>query len=255
MAEKPQVKQAGFVNPFTDTFEAAMGFAFLDKKKKLNIVLNVSRAFALVLMIFIRRKVGYRLLKPSRLILMGLLIVFLPSALSFIPTIKGDVSKTPVIAFVVVMLVLGILQRRQRWNELKSGVLWHSQSEGISRFDFLPLNESICNRFIDPMVCSLIGLAVMFSLSAYLGAYLIFSALMLFHFEQALHEYRIENLLDQLDGYCEAEANQKLLELHSTQADAQAQTISREQTAGIATGLAPDIEAQINRRRNRQENG
>jgi len=98
------------------------------------------------------------------------------------------------------------------------------------------------------------GIIVAVFASDFLGGYLVFSAVCLALYEKSLYELQIDKLLDTIDGFCDAEANSKHLGLITGDADSEATALllSVADTAGIPTGLAPDIEAQIQKRRNRK---
>ena len=83
-------------------------------------------------------------------------------------------------------------------------LFWHSYSEGISWLSFLPLSEIKCNRFIDPIICFIVGFIIAATFSDALGGWLMFSAFSLYTVEMFLYESRIEKLLDQIDGMCDA---------------------------------------------------
>ena len=59
-----------------------------------------------------------------------------------------------------------------------------------------------------------------------------------------------------VDGFCDAQAQSQSATLFTGSGEestaATPKPLSIEETAGIPTGIAPDIEAQINRRRNRK---
>lgn len=234
-----------------------INFLSLNKRQRLNYVSFFFGSPALTVRVFLRRKLGYRTLSTTKIFFTCLFIVYLPFIVDFIPhprTLKADFQNS-LIVFAVACYVIAYIQKWMRWNELGRGKFWHSYSEGISWFSFLPLSESICNRFIDPLICFIVGLIIAATFSDYLGGWLMFSAVSLYMVEIALHEARIEQLLDQIDGMCEAEASSKELSAMATREDEQGLTpkpISREETAGVPTGLAPDIEAQIQRRRARK---
>jgi hypothetical protein len=80
----------------------------------------------------------------------------------------------------------------------------------------------------------------------YLGYYLIFAAACLFIFEAWDYEVRLNKMLDTLDSLVDSEVMSENVEYYSQPHPTQ-QPIT--ETAGIPTGVAPDIEAQIQKRR------
>jgi len=164
--QQQKKKGIGFVDPLSDTVGAMIDYMFLDKKQKLNIVIFYSKLPALTAKIFLRKKLGYRALKPFSIIFMAFLISSLSHIVSWLPfaKYKSDTAlldETALMVFAVAMVVIGFWQRHQRWNDFKQGILWHSYSDGISHFSFLPINENLCNRFVDPIFWALLGVVVM----------------------------------------------------------------------------------------------
>ena len=136
---------------------------------------------ALTVMVFLRRKVGYRFLSPMKLQVMTLLILAL-SSISAIssnssagavsgysgygsPNVAGAApiigAATPLIFFAIAMLVTGMIKRYLQWQGIKRGVSWHTYSRGVSWFTFLPLSDSIIKRYVDPAAVAVVGLLVM----------------------------------------------------------------------------------------------
>src|SRR5579859_5456544 len=148
--------------------------------EKMELVAALSLFPALTIMVFLRRKVGYRFLSPLRLQAMALLLW----VLSAFSVFSGNtLSVSPLIVFSLAMLIAGYVERWLRWQDIKSGLSWHSYSRGISWFShYVPLNETAVKRFVDPAAAAIIGLALSF-LFPWLGYYIMFSAVCLFIFE------------------------------------------------------------------------
>ena len=200
---------------------------------------------ALTVMIFLRRKLGYRFLDPIRILIMTVIIMFLPLFSSNYRTNSSTAYSLPYI-FAFGMFGFAMLQRRMRWNDIKNGVRWHSRSRGISWFSaFLPFSDWTVRRFVDPAVCALIGLIV----PAPLGHYLIFSAVCLFVFEAWDFDQMISQTLDTLDSLISSEVQAENVDYYSK---GNKQSRSLEETAGIPTGIAPDIELQIQGRKSQK---
>ena len=220
---------------------------------------------ALTVMIFMRRKIGYRFLSPMKLQFMTLFVIAL-SAVSIVttanpaPVTVGSYSITPpapnptglampFIVFAVAMLVTGMVKRWLQWRDIKKGVSWHTYSRGISWFAFLPLSDSIIKRYVDPAVVAIVGLLVMIPFR-WLGYYIIFSAFCLFIFETWDYEQQLNRMLDTRDSLVDSEVMSENVDYYSGKGKAEQRPL--EQTAGIPTGIAPDIEVQIQKRRNRK---
>lgn len=262
--QKGKKKGIGISDPFTMSFEFAWDLMAMPKKAKLALTRKVTILPALTVMIFLRSKLGYRMVTPSYLLIMSLFLVLFPKIMVSLPyssysyKVTAEINKevTIMAVFVVAMIGLSLVNRWQRKNDFKQGNLWHTYSEGISRFSgFLPINESLCNRFVDPVFCLSVGIFTIYTISLFLGYWLVFAAFCLFHWEGATNEARMDNLLDQLDAYCDSEAHEKSMSHFTDKKDKQGETpppLSRNQTAGVPTGLAPDIEASLQRRKNRK---
>jgi hypothetical protein len=74
------------------------------------------------------------------------------------------------------------------------------------------------------------------------------SALALYIFEQALYEKRLERDLDTLDGLITSEVQNETVKHFEGEQPGEKQ-FRLEETAGIPTGLAPDIHRQIELRK------
>jgi|GEM_PF-1543605 len=237
----------------------------LSWQQKIEFVQGLMLYPALTVMVFLRRKVGFRQLKPSRLAGMTALLLALayfsgsaspiPFGASAMPdgtqpaTNNGGMALT---VYAIAMLAWGLFQRRQRWNDIIKGMRWHTRTSGLSWFEFLPIPSYIVHRYLDPLVCFIIG-ALLSLVSHALGLWLMFSAAALSIYEQAVAEKALERDLDVLDGLFEAEVQAEAVQHFTGGATGQSSEmpLSIEKTAGIPTGLAPDIKKQIARRQNR----
>jgi len=213
--------------------------------EKVDMMAMVALFPALTVMIFLRRKLGYRFLDPMKIFVMTVLIIVFPSLNSGYRTNYGTASNLPYI-FAVGMFCFAMFQRRLRWNDIKKGVRWHSRSRGISWFSaLLPFNDSIVRRFVDPAVCAVIGCLV----PSPLGHYLILSAFCLFVFEAWDFDQMISRTLDTLDSLIDSEVQAENVDYYYK---GNKQSRSLEETAGIPTGIAPDIELQIQGRKSQK---
>lgn len=211
---------------------------------------------ALTVMIFLRGKTGFRQLKPGRLVVMWFLLLMLATfggmdSFSSLASFDGSNTSKALALFAWAMLIFGVVQRRMRWNDLKSGVRLHTYARGVPWLaKFVPLSENIVQRFIDPAVCFLFGLVVLL-LSRPLGMWLIFSGLALYMVEQYVYEKQLEQHLDTLDGLVDSEVQGENVQ-HFEGAQPEQKQRSLEETAGIPTGIAPELEVQIQKRRKRK---
>jgi hypothetical protein len=203
---------------------------------------------AITVMVFIRTRLGFRMMKPIWLVIMTAIILVMSA-------VAGSVAKpfaTLFVIYALAMLGLGLYQRYLRWGDLAKGVRWHTYSPGESHLEMLPIPEFFLvkrriYRFLDPLACALAGLLLAL-LSRALGAWVVFSAFALYIYEQALYERMLEQDLDMLDGLVAAEIQVETAKhFEGTQADQKQMQL--EETAGIPTGVAPDIHKQVELRK------
>ncbi len=218
---------------------------------------------SLTVMVFARRKVGFRLLQPTRLIGMAAVVLFFayfcfhapvapfgmapggmyqPNAAPPPAAIGNGVILT---IYAIGLVAFGLIQRRMRWNDICKGVRWHTYSTGLSYFEFLPFSTYVVHRFVDPVVCFVAGMIVgMFSTP--LGMWIMFSAVALGFVEQATFQKALERDLDVLDSMFESEVQGEVVQhFDGGNGPASQKPLNLADTAGIPTGLAPDIKRQI----------
>jgi hypothetical protein len=233
----------------------------LSWQQKVEFVQGLMLYPALTVMVFLRRKVGFRQLKPARLVGMAALLMIFAYFSGNAPTLPfGMEQPAPsptssgigLTIYAIAMLAWGLFQRRQRWIDLKKGVRWHSWTTGFSWFEFLPLDSYIIHRYIDPLVCIIIG-ALVSIVSHPLGLWLMFSGAGLGIYEQAVYEKALERDIDMHDGIVETEVQAQVAEHFRKGAAGQVSVkpLSIEETGGIPTGIAPDIKKQIASRQKR----
>lgn len=247
--------------------------------QKADIVAGLALFPALTVMVFLRKKVGYRFLSPTKILGMTVLLwalagvsVLFPSGspspssgysgysgyggnggysgipVSAPPSPSATSSVAPLIVFAIIMLITGMVERHLRWRDIKNGVAWHTYSRGVSWFAFLPLSDSVVKRFIDPAVCAIVGLILSFVFH-WLGYYIIFSAFCLFLFEAWDYEQQLNRMLDTLDSLVDSEVMSDNVAYYSKDHPEQRPLV---ETAGIPTGIAPDIASQIEKRKKRR---
>jgi hypothetical protein len=217
-------------------------------EQKINIVQNLALFPALISMIFLRRKLGYRFLDLMKVqIIFVLLLVY-----SGFSTVGGGAAAGGIMTlFAFAVLIVAIIERRLRWNDIKKGVSWHSYSRGVSWFNsFLPLNETIVKRFIDPIAALVIGGGLFFLIMP-LGLVMLASAVCLFIFETIDFQKQIDQMLDMLDSLVESEIVSSNADYYQGGAGRSERPV--EETAGIPTGVSPDLATAIERKRRRQQ--
>lgn len=225
-------------------------------EQKIELGANIAYTVCFPVMVLLRRRLGYRFISQPRLLIAAFFFwiaatfVATPSSSSFESAPSGGASNVWLIfLFSFAFLIWGFVQRSLRWRELKRGVSWHTRSRGISWFIFLPLSDSAIKRFVDPLVTFLIGLILALShLQQFLGVYLIVAAVCMFAWEAYDYERSLNLMLDQLDALVDSQVISENVEYYSQGAPGQIKQRALDETAGIPTGIAPDLAAAIARR-------
>lgn len=217
-------------------------------EQKINILQSITLFPALTVMVFLRRKIGFRFLDLMKIQIM---VVLLWAYGTFSSITFGPAAGVIIFLFSLAVLIAAIIERRLRWREIKRGISWHTYSRGISWFSgFLPFPEIMVRRFVDPAVALIPGIALFFIFRP-LGFYLILSAVSLFVFETIDYQKQIDRMLDQIDNLVESEVVSDNVEYFQQGGAAIARPV--EETAGIPTGTDPDLAASIARRRARNQ--
>jgi hypothetical protein len=217
--------------------------------QRIKFVRVTSVFFAITVMVYTRRKLGFRMMNPT--VLTILTIVLLTIAALFQEPLGPHVF--PFVLYALGVYGLGMYQRWQRWTELCNGERWHTYSPGISYLEALPWPAFMqrcrrINRFVEPPFVIVVGMVIGLTLSRGLGAWLIWSGVFLFIFEQDLFEKTLASSLDSLDGLIGAEIQEENVK-HFEGAQPEQKQRTLEDTAGIPTGIAPDIEKQVTLRK------
>lgn len=227
----------------------------LTLSEKAKIVQHLAMFPALSIMVFMRRKVGFRLLKPSWLIGIAMFLWFI-NGVCDIDFLIFKPAGFLFAEFPWVMLAFGFFQRYRRWKELCNGERWHTMSPGISYLEVLPLPAFLkahrrIYRFVEPIGCFIFAMFFGVFFSEPLARWIAFSSIALFIYEQTLYERQLERDLDMLDSLIAAEVQGETVE-HFSGEQPGVKERSIEETGGIPTGVAFDIHRQIETRRARQ---
>src|SRR5580658_8711394 len=99
----------------------------LTLSEKAKIVQYLAMFPALSIMVFIRRKIGYRMLAPSRLFGIAMFLWFI-NGICNIGFLVFQPAGLLFSDFPTVMLMFGFFQRFRRWNALCRGERWHTMS-------------------------------------------------------------------------------------------------------------------------------
>jgi hypothetical protein len=214
--------------------------------QKIEIGANIAFTVCFPVMPLLRRKLGYRFISLPRLLIM-LVVLWVAGTFFAFSSIGRNIWL--LYLFALAFLVVGIVARQLRWNDIKKGIPWHSRSRGISWFNsFLPFSDSVVKRFVDPASVFIVGLLFAFVLQPLLGYYLLAAAVCMFAWESYDYQRSIDLMLDQLDALVDSEVISENVEYYQQPNPRQRPL---EETAGIPTGVAPDLQAALERRRNR----
>src|ERR1700736_1751068 len=93
--------------------------------QKINIIQNLTLFPALTIMVFLRRKVGFRFLDMMKIQIM---VVLLWAYGAFSSITFGPAAGSIIFLFSLAVLIAAIIERRMRWNEIKRGISWHTYS-------------------------------------------------------------------------------------------------------------------------------
>lgn len=215
--------------------------------EKVAILRKVAIYPAITVMVFTRHHVGFRMIKPTWLLLLGIGMITLPLIFR---ELSGPVYLAPVL-YALAVFGWGHWQRWRRWCDICAGVRWHSYSPGICYLQYLPWpafmqSHRRVTRFVEPIALAVIAGLVAIA-SHLLGLWLLFAAVFLMIYENDLYDAMLNGHLDVLDGLLAAEVNEESVK-HFQQAQPADKARALEETAGIPTGVAPDIEALVARR-------
>jgi len=201
---------------------------------------------AMTVMVFLRRDIGYRLLAPIPMIVMtGILMI----VAAIIPPENQGAHPEFLFWFAMLSLFLSSCQRTKRWREFKKGVLQHTYYIGTSPFDYRWLPQ-FCRRFrrmarfADPFFCIFAGI-VLLPESTALGFWLMIAGAALRIFEDLVFQKELNRDFDILDSVITSEVHSSTVEKFDDSAPHSPQPSSN----AIPTGMAPDIEANIKKRR------
>jgi hypothetical protein len=192
---------------------------------------------------FVRKNVGFRLLNPLHVFGIALSLFVLGTLSVNTPNHES------LIVFSVLFLIFGIGQRLRRWVEFNQGECQHSYYLGDSIFEFRWFPKFLTTsrrvpRFIDPLICIACGFMLR-SLCEPLGAIVIFSGLSLRYLEAEVHKRDQSRDMDLMDGIIVAHHQNRTVEKYASPKTA---SDSKQQAAGIPTGLGDDIERKIRER-------
>lgn len=195
-----------------------------------------------------RADLGYRFLNPLAI---GSTVLAMVGIAAFC---QPQTKPVFLLAHAAVFFLCASYLRFKRWREFRRGVRQHTfyiGSTGVRNF-LVPnfcRRHRLYERFLEPLVFAAFGVFIFRELSPAWGVWLVGSAICLHVMEQSVHEKEQERQMDMVDGLVSSEVQGAQVERFSEPV-AGAQTA--QPSAGIATGLSPDLEDLIARRAKRR---
>lgn len=200
---------------------------------------------ALTVMVFIRKGVGFRLLRRGYIFGMGFGL-WLVSVLSYNPR---DPLPDAMQWFALAFVTVAFYQKIRRWLGLRRGASVHSYDTGVSAFigkrtpHFLRSYWRV-NRFVDPVCVVIVAFYVQRLVSEPLALWLYFSGACLLFFENTVYAKAFERDIDIADGLVSADMQSETVKHFQPPVS----NDSHQADAAIPTGLGADIRSRTNRR-------
>jgi hypothetical protein len=160
-----------------------------------------------------------------------------------------DARTNDVTGFAIASFIFAMCQRGRRLQEFRRGIPNHSYYIGTSRlaFGWLPeffKRQRRMERLADPIFCMVFG-AALIPISPALGCWIIFAGISINCTEKTVRLNEFNTELDMLDSYIASQVHSQTVERYTQSSNAPQQRPS----AGISTGLGPDIKKNIKKRK------
>lgn len=211
---------------------------------------------ALTLMVFIRKRIGVRMLR-FRWIL-ALFLSLQVYAVIAEEAMDGNASDVRAVQyFSIAFLVLALLHLLRAWRRVRRGEPCHSYSSGTSRLENRMIPRYFHRmrriyRIVDPLYCLTVA-GLIYTVSPVLALWIAFSAACMKCFEQLGYEAALERDLDLGDSLFEADVYQQTAEHFSGRGTvATTKGSAGKAPASLPAGIGADVEAAIARRRSRE---
>ena len=223
--------------------------------RKVNFGLWIADVAALSVHVFLRRKIGFRIVEPVTIIVLAVLMFFGPNVILipldwFLPPpfhlLYETTSVLPL--FGLLVLIAGLFHRLRHWRQIKRAeTTWMTTSRGVSHFEFLPIPQHLVYRFVDAGVCFFCGWLIKHYLDeAVWGYWVMFASVCFLIVEHQSYSTQLNHSLDMLDSMIAARAQSRLVQFYSQ--DRNEIRLSRTETAGLPTGIGRDVERLIAQR-------
>lgn len=156
--------------------------------------------------IFIRHSFGERYVNWIRFIFSLLMLQSVLGILRFfgaLPFIGTGNYPTVSSYFWYSFVGLTIYHLFRIWWRNKKGIPWHSRSFGISHLSFLPFNDNVLYRVVEPMACLTVSW-LLHPISPFTANWLLVSSFCLLIKNNLLYNIQRGRVLDLIDGRIEA---------------------------------------------------
>ena len=213
--------------------------------------------FSTTLVVFLRYRFGERYLK-SWLFVFAFLLIMLGSVFGGNVAAgagyesNATLGSGALVLYAWAFVFLGIWHIASGILRRRRGERWHSRCPGISHLmRILPFNLYITQRFVEPIFGAALGALIAATLSAPLGAFMIWSAYALFIVETINASAMRNRVLDLLDRQIEAEEEAAVLVQGKPLAETKGFTVfgaesmsqeARADLAGATSRLEPELQ-------------
>jgi hypothetical protein len=213
---------------------------------------------AMTVMVFLRKEIGYRLIKPSLIAFVTFVLLAYAVGVNLVAYAFARASSVapanslavfsvgayqPQFAvgiFALLFLFLAIRHRRVGWA-MAIVQDWHTMSRGASwiKDKVLPSTSELkIQRFIEPLVCFLLGLVMLF-ISLSLGLWLMFSGVALWVVEAIVYDIALNRMLDEHDARVEAKWSNEARKMEKEARE----SLTARDTGGVwIVNLAPGLD-------------
>jgi hypothetical protein len=169
-------------------------------------VIRILHVISASVEVYIRREFGERYIGWVHFFLSLILLNIVMTAfriIYFLPMIGGGIyPKLSSIYWYSFIFLTGYHMLRI-WLRNRQGIAWHSRSPGISYLSFLPIDQWILYRFVEPALCIAFSLAIR-PLAPFTGNWLLFASLCLLIKSNLIFNVARGRVLDVVDAQIEA---------------------------------------------------
>lgn len=217
-------------------------------KQKVELVQALASLPALSVIVFIRRRIGFRLLDSGWYVIVAI-IVYLIAWFNLNPQARYPYAME---WYALGIVVFGAFHRAVAWFQFQKGNQPHSYSSGISIFETSRTPRffrryRLANRLVDPFVAAVVGLLVKVDVSDVFGTWLLFSGASLFLWELFIQGRAVGRDLDTADGLMEAGMQSDTVKHFERKG--KAADVGSDGGPVISTGLSSDIAGRVRRRK------